>query len=82
MATQISWSHYTELLPIKDENKMLYYLNISISQNLTKRDLRNKIRNNEYERLSDETKNKLINNEETKVEYLIIFSIFYRFPVS
>ena len=82
MATQISWSHYTELLPIKDENKMLYYLNISISQNLTKRDLRNKIRNNEYERLSDETKNKLINNEETKVEDLIIFSIFYRFPVS
>lgn len=35
MATLLSWSHYTELLPIKDENKMLYYLNISISQNLT-----------------------------------------------
>ena len=71
LATKLTWSHYTELLPIKDENKMLYYLNISISQNLTKRDLRNKIRNNEYERLPVETKNKLINNEEPKVKDLV-----------
>lgn len=59
----INWNHYTELLPIKDENKMQYYLNISISQNLTKRDLKNKIRNNEYERLPEETKNKLISKK-------------------
>ena len=31
----------------------------------------NKIRNNEYERLSDETKIKLINNEENKIEDFI-----------
>lgn len=71
MATQLSWSHYTELLPIKDESKMLYYLNISISQNLTKRDLRNKIKNKEYERLPEETKHKLTKNEKTKVEDLV-----------
>ena len=71
MATKLTWSHYTELLPIKDESKMLYYLNISINQNLTKMDLRNKIRNNEYERLPEETKNKLINKEEIKVKDLV-----------
>jgi len=49
LATQLTWSHYTELLPIKDENKMLYYINISINQNLSRNDLRNKIKNNEYE---------------------------------
>lgn len=66
MAQLLTWSHYTELLPIKDENKMLYYLNISIKQNLTKRELRNKIKNKEYERLSEETKNKLINKKKQK----------------
>ena len=60
MATKLSWSHYTELLSIKDERK----LNISIKNNLSKRQLREKIKTNEYERLDEETKSKLINNEE------------------
>jgi len=38
---------------------------------LTTRQLREKIKNKEYERLSDETKNKLINNNKIKVEDLI-----------
>lgn len=67
MATQLNWSHYTELLPIKDKDKMMYYLNITINNNLTKRELRNKIRDNEYERLPEQTKYKLILNEETSV---------------
>ena len=28
MSTILSWSHYVELLPIKDDNEMLYYLNV------------------------------------------------------
>ena len=71
MATQLNWSHYTELLPIKDKEKMMYYLNITINNNLTKRELRNKIRDNEYERLPEQTKYKLILNEETSVDDLI-----------
>ena len=63
LATQLTWSHYTELLPIKDQNKMMYYLDISIKQNLSRNELRNKIKSNEYERLDESTKNKLINNE-------------------
>ena len=64
MATKLSWSHYTELLSIKDERKLNYYINISIKNNLSKRQLREKIKTNEYERLDEETKSKLINNEE------------------
>ena len=64
MATKLSWSHYTELLSIKDERKLNYYINISIKNSLSKRQLREKIKTNEYERLDEKTKSKLINNEE------------------
>ena len=63
LATKLSWSHYTELLSIKDENKLIYYINLSIERNLSKRELRQKIGNNEYERLPIETRKKLITNE-------------------
>ena len=62
MATQLTWSHYTELLSIKDNSKLQYYLNISMNENLSKREVRNRIKNNEYERLPEETKDKLVND--------------------
>ena len=68
VATKLTWSHYTELLPIKDKNKLLYYVNISIEQNLSRNDLRKRIKNKEYERLPRETKNKLIIKEKTEVK--------------
>ena len=71
VATQLTWSHYTELLSIKDENKLLYYLNIFRDLNLSRNDLRNRIKNKEYERLSQETKNKLIEKENTQVKDFI-----------
>lgn len=64
----LTWSHYVELLTIKDINKLIYYINITISQNLSKRELRNKIKNKEYERLDEKTKNKLINNEKLNIK--------------
>ena len=33
---QISWSHYRYILPIKEESKRNYYINLCIKQNLTK----------------------------------------------
>ena len=60
MATKLSWSHYSELLSIKDENKLIYYINIAYDRNLSKRELRERIKSNEYERLSIETKNKFV----------------------
>ena len=67
VATQLTWSHYCELLPLKDINEINYYVKITIEQYLSKRQLRERIRNKEYQRLDDKTKLKLINKEETKV---------------
>lgn len=67
LSTQLSWSHYTELLPIKDTSKLLYYLNLCISENIDVRSLREKIKSKEYERLPEDTKYKLINKVEKKV---------------
>ena len=64
MSRQLTWSHYIELLKFDDFNIINYYIKISINQNLSVRELRNKIKNNEYERLDDETKNKLITSVE------------------
>ena len=64
VSAQLTWSHYTELLKIEDINKINYYIRITEEQNLSVRELRTKIKNNEYERLDDKTKNKLINKEE------------------
>ncbi len=48
-AQLLTWSHYIELLPIKDYNKMMYYLNISINNNLSRNDLRKRIISCTYE---------------------------------
>ena len=71
LATQLTWSHYIELLVIKDKNEMEYYINISLEQKLSRNDLRNKIKNREYKRLSNKTKNKLISKEKLEIEDLV-----------
>ena len=48
---KVSWSHYTELLKIKDVNEVKYYIYITDKQNLSVRELRERIRSNEYERI-------------------------------
>ena len=71
MSHQLSWSHYCELLPVNSIDKINYYIKITEEQNLSVRELRTKIKNNEYERLDEETKNKLKNKEELKVPDLV-----------
>ncbi len=68
---QLSWSHYVELLPLKDNNEINYYIKMCEQRNLDVRSLRNAIKSKEYERLSEETKNKLITNEELKLTDLV-----------
>ena len=68
---QLSWSHYQELLPLKNMNKINYYIKECIKYNLSRNKLREKIRNKEYERLPDSTKDKLTNNEKNKIEDFI-----------
>ena len=71
LPAQLTWSHYTELLILKNINEINYYIKISIDQNLSYRELHQKIKNTEYERLSDETKGKLIKQEEIKINDLV-----------
>ena len=71
MSHQLAWGHWYEMLPIKDVNEINYYIKISEQQNLSVRELRTKIKNNEYERLDEETKLKLINKENTEVKDFI-----------
>ena len=71
VSAQLTWSHYTELLKIEDINKINYYIRITEEQNLSVRELRTKIKNNEYERLDDKTKNKLITKEDLLPKDLI-----------
>ena len=65
---QLTWSHYRELLPIKDINKIRYYINQSINRNLTKRQLMDIIRNGEYERLPENTRNYSLEKNISKIE--------------
>ena len=62
VSDQLTWSHYVELLKLNNINEIKHYINLSINNNLSVRDLRNRIKNNEYERLSNNAKDKLINN--------------------
>ena len=68
---QLSWSHYVELLPLKDNNEINYYIKMCEQRNLDVRSLRNAIKSKEYERLGEDTKNKLITNEELKLPDLV-----------
>ena len=63
MLTQLTWSHYLLLLPLNDYDEILYYINISKTNNLTQRQLQEKIRSKEYKRIPIESRNKLIKNE-------------------
>ena len=71
LSTLLTWSHYSELLPLNDINKINYYIKICKQRNLDVRSLRSLIKSKEYERLDKETKNKLITNEELKLPDLV-----------
>ena len=66
LSAKLSWSHYCEILWF-DDNKFQYYVKIVELNNLSVRQLREKIKSNEYERLPESTKNKLINQKESNV---------------
>ena len=67
----LTWSHYRTLLTLRDDNKVNFYIKIIIEQNLSVRQLRERIKNKEYERLDDATKEKLIAKEEATLADLI-----------
>ena len=59
LVAELSWSHYTILLSLKNVKEINYYIQQIKKYHWSKRELISKIRSNEYERLDEETKNKL-----------------------
>lgn len=68
---QLTWSHYRELLTFDNIDEINYYIKQTGDYNLSVRELREKIKSKEYQRLEDKTKLKLINKEETAVSDFI-----------
>ena len=71
LVPQLSWSQCLLLIPLKDENKINYYINQVLKRNLSKRQLQEIIKNKEYERLDEETKKKLVSNNKVGVTDLV-----------
>jgi predicted nuclease of restriction endonuclease-like (RecB) superfamily len=50
LATQLSWSHFIEILPLETEKARLFYANEAAARHLGKMELRNQISRKAYER--------------------------------
>ena len=78
LVQQLSWSQWLILLPIKDINIIMYYIKQVQAKTLSKRQLKEIVRNKEYERLSVETRNKMLNEEKTNIKDFIPNPILIR----
>ena len=67
LSAKLSWSHYDEILRFDDINEIAYYIKISEQQNLSVRQLREKTKSNEYQRLPESAKNKCIYQDESNI---------------
>lgn len=52
LVSQLTWSNALVIMSLKDTNKMYYYIMQSYKLNLSKRQLQERIKNKEYERIS------------------------------
>ena len=49
---KLSWTHYIQILSIKNENERNYYINLVVLNNLSVRELKREIKNKAFDRLS------------------------------
>ena len=75
--TQLTWSHLRLLFNLEIDS-MNYYIKDTMNKNLSVRELEFKIKSNEYQRLSIETKNKLILDDGIDVKDLVPNPILIR----
>ena len=71
VGSKLSWSHYRILFKLKSDGEIKYYYQKSIDNNLSKRQLEELIKSNEYERLPESAKNKLIVLEDVEIKDII-----------
>ena len=67
VGAKLTMSHYRLLFALKDDSEIDYYINEIQIRNLSKRQLQDIINKQEYKRLSNITKEKLINKEKTNI---------------
>ena len=68
----LTWTHYRYILSLKQESKRNYYINLCIKQNLSSRQLIEKIKNKEYERLEYKDNIEIItDNKEVTIKDMI-----------
>jgi len=67
VATQLSWSHFIEILKIKNSEARIFYLQKSVESTWSKRELRQQIERKAYERskIADTQLQSLTKNDET-----------------
>ena len=71
LSNQLSWSYYSELMPLKNINVINYYIKLCETNIITVRQLRERIKSKEYERLSESAKSKFVANEEPLLPDLV-----------
>ena len=71
LRSQLTWTHYRELIKLNNYSEINYYIKISMEQNLSYRDLHQRIKNKEYERLDKNTKDRIIKKEENNINDFI-----------
>ena len=82
MSDTLSWSHYIEIIWLKNNFEIEYYIMITANQNLSVRQLRERIKSKEYERLSEDTKVKIINNAKLEIQDLVKNPIVIKNPLN
>ena len=71
LSHQLSWSYYSELMPLKNINVINYYIKLCETNIISVRQLRERIKSKEYERLSESAKEKLISNKQPSLPDLV-----------
>ena len=71
LSHQLSWSYYSELMPLKNINVINYYIKLCETNIISVRQLRERIKSKEYERLSESAKSKFVVNEQPLLPDLV-----------
>ena len=78
MPTKLSWSHITELMVLSDEDEINYYIGLVNDRNISYRKLSELIKDNEYSRIDENTKNKLKHKKRLNIKDFIKSPIVIR----
>lgn len=71
MPTKLSWSHITELMVLSDKDEINYYINIVNNRNIGYRKLGELIKDDEYSRIDNITKEKLKEKDKLNAKDLV-----------